>query len=129
MTMQAYFTQFREVIDQYAAAGFVVESDVRYETRPGEQGYLTGTMLFIDSSMLHFSEYLDQAGDAADRLMYTYHYQDVKNRLVFRYDNARHKPPLSSPEHKHLPDRVIATPAPVVEDVLVEIITLKGWGE
>ncbi len=129
MTIQAYFTRFREVIDQYAAAGFALESDVRYETRPGGQGYLTGTILFIDSSTLHFSEYLDQSGGAADRLMYTYHCQDAKNRLIFRYDNARHKPPLSSPDHKHLPDRIIETPAPVLEDILIEIITLKGWGE
>ena len=50
MTIQAYFIRFQEVIDQYAAAGFVVESDVKYETRPGGQGYLTGTLLFIDSS-------------------------------------------------------------------------------
>jgi hypothetical protein len=96
MTIQAYFTRFREVIDQYAAAGFAVESDVRYEIRPGDQGYLTGTLLFIDSSILHFSEYLDQAGGAADRLMYTYHYQDTTKRLIFRYDNARHKPPSCS---------------------------------
>lgn len=129
MTIQAYFTRFREVIDQYAAAGFAVESDVRYETRPGDQGYLTGTLLFIDSSTLHFSEYLDQAGGAADRMMYTYHYQDARNRLIFRYDKACHKPPLSSPDHKHLPDRVITTPAPAVEDILIEIITLKKWGE
>ncbi len=129
MTIQACFTQFQDVVDQYAAAGFVVESDVRYETRPGNQGYLTGTLLFIDNSTLHFSEYLDQAGSAADRLMYAYHYQDAKNHLIFRYDNARHKPPLSSLDHKHLPDRVIETPAPALEDILVEIITLKGWSK
>ncbi|MCI5150335.1 MAG: hypothetical protein D3916_13275 [Candidatus Electrothrix sp. MAN1_4] len=129
MTIQAYFTQFLEVVDQYAAAGFVVATDVRYETRQGDQGYLSGTLLFIDSSTLHFSEYLDQAGGTADRLMYTYHYQDAKNRLIFRYDNARHKPPLSSPDHKHLHDRIIETPAPVFEDILIEIVTLKGWGE
>ncbi len=45
------------------------------------------------------------------------------------YDNARHKPPLSSPDHKHLQDRIIETPAPVLEDILIEIIMLKGWGE
>lgn len=33
--------------------------------------------------------------------MYTYHYQGADNRLIFRYDNARHRPPLRALEHKH----------------------------
>jgi hypothetical protein len=125
--IQTYFTQFQAVVDQYAATNFVVETNVNYETRPGDQGYLAGTITFIDSSTLHFSEYLDQAGEVVDKLMYTYHYQDANNHLVFRYDNARHKPPLASSEHKHLPNQIIEAPAPAFDDVMVEIVTIKGW--
>jgi hypothetical protein len=125
--IQTYFTQFQAVVDQYTATNFVVETNVNYETRPGDQGYLTGTITFIDSSTVHFSEYLDQVGEVVDKLMYTYHYQDANNHLVFRYDNARHKPPLASSEHKHLPNQIIEAPAPTLDDVLAEIVTIKGW--
>jgi hypothetical protein len=125
--IQTYFTQFQAVVDQYTATNFVVETNVNYETRPGDQGYLTGTITFIDSSTVHFSEYLDQVGEVVDKLMYTYHYQDANNHLVFRYDNARHKPPLASSEHKHLPNQIIEASAPIFDDVLLEIVIMKGW--
>jgi hypothetical protein len=125
--IQTYFAQIKATVDQYAATNFVLEAKVSFETRPGEQGYLTGTIIFVDDSTLHFSEYLDQAGDTVEKLMYTYHYQDARNQLIFRYDNARHRPPLPSLEHKHLPDQVIATPSPTLDDVLAEIATARGW--
>ena len=59
--------------------------------------------------------------------MYSYHYQDTTHQLIFRYDNARHKPPLTSPEHKYLPEEVMASPAPSLADVLIEIIATKSW--
>ncbi len=41
------------------------------------------------------------------RLYYRYHFQDEKNNLVFRYDNAPHFPGfVNFPHHKHLPDEV-----------------------
>lgn len=100
---------------------------MNFETRPGDQGYLAGTVLFADDSTLHFSEYLDQVGDIIDKLMYTYHYQDQNNQLIFRYDNARHRPPLPTLEHKHLPTEVVETSAPTLDDVLAEIVIMKGW--
>ena len=126
--IQAYFSQLQAIVDQYAAANFVVETKVNVETRPGDQGYVTGTITFIDNSTLHFSEFLDQAGDVVDKLMYTYHYQNADNQLIFRYDNAFHKPSLSSPEHKHLPQQIIEANAPTLDDVLAEIVTTRGWG-
>ena len=95
--------------------------------RPGDQGYLTGAVIFADDSKLHFSEYVDQTGDVVDKLMYTYHYQDTDNQLIFRYDNALHRPALSSIEHKHLPTQITAAPAPTLDDVLAEIATMRGW--
>ena len=64
---------------------------MHFDMRPGDQGYLTGTLIFVDDSKLHFSEYVDQTGEVVDKLMYTYHYQDTGNQLIFRYDNALHK--------------------------------------
>jgi len=125
--IQTYFNQLQAVVDQYAATNFVVETKVQVETRPGDQGYLKGTITFIDNSTLHFSEFLDQIGDVVDKLMYTYHYQDADNQLIFRYDNARHKPSPSLLEHKHLPQQVIEANAPTLDDVLAEVATTRGW--
>ena len=98
-----------------------------FEMRPGDQGYLTGTLLFVDGSQLHFSEYLDHTGDVVDKLMYTYQYQDANHQLIFRYDNARHKPALSSVAHKHLPGQIIEAAPPTLDEVLAEIVTARGW--
>ncbi len=125
--IQTYFTQIKRIIEQYAATSFVLEAQMHFDMRPGDQGYLTGTLIFADDSKLHFSEYLDQTGEAVDKLMYAYHYQDTGNRLICRYDNALHKPALSSVEHKHLPTQIIAAPAPTLDEVLAEIATTKGW--
>ena len=49
------------------------------------------------------------------------------NQLIFRYDNALHKPALPSVAHKHLPTQIIAAPAPTLDEVLAEIATTRGW--
>lgn len=59
--------------------------------------------------------------------MYTYHYQHAGNQLIFRYDNARHRPSPRSFEHKHTLDEVIETPVPTLGDVLADIVVSKGW--
>lgn len=125
--IQTYFNQIKAAVDQYAATRFVLDANVKFETRPGDQGYLAGSITFVDGSALYFSEFLDAVQDTIDKLMYTYHYQDAGNQLVFRYDNARHRPPLSSPEHKHTPTQTTEAPAPTMEDVLGEIAVANGW--
>lgn len=125
--IRAYFDQSKAVVDQYAATNFVLGASVSFETRPAEQGYLAGSIIFVDNSVLHFTEFLDADRGIVDKLMYTYHYQDADNRLIFRYDNARHRPPLLTPEHKHTPEQVVETPAPTLDDVLAEIAVERGW--
>ncbi|MCP4345630.1 MAG: hypothetical protein GY795_08895 [Desulfobacterales bacterium] len=125
--IQSYFEQIKTTVDQYSAISFVLETKVNFEIRPGGQGYLTGKISFADGSELHFTEYLDQDEDTVDKLMYTYHYQDVMKQLIFRYDNARHQPILPSLEHKHTPEQIINIPAPSLDDVLAEVFVTKGW--
>jgi hypothetical protein len=125
--IQSYFTQIKRIIEPYAATSFVLEAQMHFDMRPGDQGYLTGTLLFVDDSKLHFSEYLDQTGGIVDKLMYTYHYQDTADQLIFRYDNALHKPAVPAVMHKHLPTQIITAPAPTLDEVLAEIATTRGW--
>lgn len=53
--------------------------------------------------------------------MYTYHYQNALHGLIFRYDNALHRPRLASPDHRHSADGIQLVPAPALEDVLLEV--------
>jgi hypothetical protein len=77
--IQTYFAQIKAAIDRYAAANFVLESTVNFETRPGNQGYLHGHIVFVDESRYFFREYVDATADQVDKVMYTYHYQDAAN--------------------------------------------------
>lgn len=55
------------------------------------------------------------------RLYYRYHFQDEKNSLVFRYDNAPHFPGfVNFPHHKHLPDEVTDTLESSILKVIAE---------
>ena len=40
--IQTYFTQIKRIIDQYAMTSFVLEAQLHFDMRPGDQGYLTG---------------------------------------------------------------------------------------
>jgi hypothetical protein len=55
--------------------------------------------------------------------MYAYHYQDESNALVFRYDNATHRPLLPQTEQKHASSGVQVCPAPTMAQVVDEILT------
>ncbi|MCB0245104.1 MAG: hypothetical protein KDI12_16960 [Anaerolineae bacterium] len=125
--IQAYFDQLKHVIDSYATAAFVLDAQISFELRPGDQGYVVGSVLFLDHSILHFREYLDAEGGQISRLTYSYHYQDVDTRLIFRYDNARHRPLLPTPDHKHIVDTIEASQPPSLDAVLAEIVVAREW--
>jgi hypothetical protein len=127
MTIQLYFQQIKTLIDRYAATEFVLDSQVSFDLRPGDQGYLNGLVVFVDGSMLYFREFVDAFEGNIDKVMYTYHYQDSTSGLIFRYDNALHKPALAFRDHKHLPAQIDKTDVPTLQDVLAEILMLKGW--
>ena len=122
-----YFSAIKALLDRYAATPFVLAVRVTFDRRPGDQGYLTGAVAFADGSTLSCREFLDGALGALDKLSYSYHYQDAEGRLIFRYDNAMHRPPPPSREHKHGGDLTIEAPAPELETVLSEVAEMRGW--
>ena len=126
--IQIYFAEIKAALDHYSKSNFVLESTINFETRPGNQGYVHGGLLFIDGSRFFFREYLDATGDQVDKLMYTYHYQDVADKLMFRYDNAQHKPTFPFADHKHVGNvEIIQADRPALISVLVEIAEQQGW--
>jgi hypothetical protein len=95
--------------------------------RPGDQVFLSGVITFVDGSELHVAEFLDASSQTVEKLMYRYHYQDRAGQFAFRYDNARHQPPMLSSSHKHLSEQVVASAIPALEVVLAEIPVMMGW--
>lgn len=92
------------------------------DRRSAFRGFIAGVLKFEDESELHFREFIDTTF-LEPRLMYSYHYQDGQKQLIFRYDNAEHKPLLSQPEHKHTPTGIeISSASPLIE-ILDEILS------
>ena len=56
-------------------------------------------------------------------MSYGYQYQDREGNLIFRYDNAKHRPDLGYEAHKHLADGSISAAAlPDIFDLVDEIL-------
>jgi len=95
--------------------------EVTYDQRTSRLGLIKGILTFIDSSQLHFKEFID-TDEGIAKYKYGYHYQK-KNNLIFRYDNHIHSP-KSPIHHKHIPStsRIIALSSPpTLTSVLKEI--------
>jgi hypothetical protein len=116
-----YARGIEDVLDAIVAAGEAVLVSVQIDQRSSLRGFIAGMLQFNDASELHFREFLDTSLPEP-RLMYAYHYQDVNGELIFRYDNAAHRPQLPQAEHKHAPAGVQVSPAPTLAQVVDEIM-------
>jgi hypothetical protein len=112
-------------IDALLASGQARLVSLQVDQRSMLRGLISGILAFEDDSELHFSEFVDLT-QPEPRLMYAYHYQDSKKALVFRYDNAAHRPPLPVAEHKHSASTVSSATAPTFVQVIDEIIEARG---
>jgi len=93
--------------------------------RSSVRGFIDGALHFHEGSQLIFREFLDTTRDNP-RLIYTYHYQNATQELIFRYDNAAHRPALTQPTHKHSPDGIETASPPTLAGVLDEILQILG---
>jgi hypothetical protein len=88
-----YARRAQELLDHAVAAADLLLVRTEIDARSSLHGLIGGIVRFQDGSELHFREYLD-AGRHDPRLMYADHYQAADETLIFRYDNANHRPPL-----------------------------------
>jgi hypothetical protein len=120
-----YFETVRELI---AVSPVIRSSNVAYDRRSDEFGFMRGDLYFIDDSHLHFREFVRQIGNApAERYTYAFHYKKADGVFVFRYDDTRHYPHLPNfPHHKHVGDEsnVTSVSPPDLASVLKEIESL-----
>ncbi len=121
MLLNDYLTDINHTIADFAQTGLIVSSDVKADFRTEKAGLLTGVIDFIDSSTLFFKEYLDLRY-RVDKKMYSFHYQNAKAILCFRYDNANHRPHLGFSSHKHTSGGTVFSEVPNLQDVLDEIV-------
>ena len=112
-----YARGIEDVLAATVAAGEVTLVSIQIDQRSSLRGFIAGLLQFNDASELHFREFVDTSLPEP-RLMYAYHYQDANQDLVFRYDNAAHRPPLPQVEHKHTPAGVEVSPAPTLAQVV-----------
>lgn len=122
MLLSEYQDEIVGVIGRYAHTDLIVSSELTVDARTPKTGIVKGTLTFADGAQLFFMEFID-ARYRVEKLTYSYHFQDEKARLLFRYDNAAHKPSLPFACHKHLPTgEIIEAAAPDLGAVLVEAL-------
>ncbi len=120
MFLTEYLTDLAGIIDEYSRTGLINSSEVKIDFRTEKIGLIKGRILFINESELFFTEYLDLRYKV-DKLTYSFHYQDKEGALIFRYDNASHKPQMSFKNHKHFKADILASEIPGLNNVLEEI--------
>ena len=91
------------------------------DARSKTVGFIKGKVFFRDCSSLHFREYVD-VQSKIEKLAYSFHHQRSDQGLVFRYDNAAHKPVLGYEHHKHIGQNIIPADIPTLEAVLWEVV-------
>ena len=110
-----------KVIDEYSKTGLIISSELNIDARTEKIGLIKAATTFSDESKLFVTEYLDLRYKT-DKLSYSFHYQDNNGSLIFRYDNAVHRPIQSFRNHKHTGESILQSGVPELRSVLEEII-------
>jgi hypothetical protein len=122
MLLTEYLSGIVKIIEEYSKTNLIISSELNNDFRTEQLGLIKGKIIFADESILYFTEYLDLK-DKAEKLTFSFHYQKQSGSLIFRYDNARHKPKLPFENHKHWANgKISKTRIPALADVLEEIM-------
>ena len=122
MSLHNYLESFRQAIEKIENYGYTESVEIKEEIRPNKQAVIKAKIVLIDRSVLHIREYID-AKYSVQKLSYAYQYQNKDGELVFRYDNAVHRPALGFKEHKHTKEGVaIDASLPDVSDIMDEVV-------
>jgi hypothetical protein len=122
MSLRDYLEAFHRAVGRIHDYGFVESIDIKHEILAAKQAVIKSNIVLIDGSVLHIKEFID-ARYRVEKVNYAYHYQDKQGNLIFRYDNARHRPDLGFGDHKHLADgSIVQAFVPDISDVVDEVI-------
>lgn len=120
MLISEYFGEFSRQLNTFQQTGLIAATAVSLDSRTDTQGFITATIEFLDGSKLFVREYVDVTS-GVDKFSYAFHYQDQTGQLIFRYDNARHRPDPGFLEPRHSQNSLVAAAPPNLEAVLEEI--------
>jgi hypothetical protein len=125
LLLEDYFQQIQALI---ADCTIIQSSNLVYESRSADRGFIRGELNFAKNSILSVREFV-KITTIIDREMYAYQYMSAERQLIFRYDNTGHHRKLNLPtfpHHKHDggEENVIAANAPTLAEVLQEIAGL-----
>ena len=122
MLLHKYFVLFQRSIEKLENYGYTESVEIKEEIRPNKQAVLKAKIVLVNRSILHIKEYID-AKYTMQKLSYAYQYQANNGELIFRYDNAVHRPALGFREHKHTKDgTIVEASLPDISDIVNEVI-------
>ncbi len=122
MSLRDFLDSFHRAIGRIDDYGFAESIDIKEEIRPLKQVVANAKIVMVDGSVLHVKIYID-AKYKIEIISYAFQYHDTKGELIFRYDNAHHKPDLGFKKHKHLYDgSIVQSSMPEISDVIDEVI-------
>ena len=121
MLLSEYLHEITETVGEVTKTGLILSSGLTADFRTKKIGLIKGMLSFSDDSKLFFKEYVDLRYKIAKET-YSFHYQDRDGGLIFRYDNADHKPSLGFTDHKHIEKMVIRAEIPNLREILEETI-------
>jgi len=106
MSLQEYIDQFRRTLEKLQDFGLSEFFDFKQEIRPGKRAVINARVVLVNETILHIRAYIN-ARYKTNIVSYAFQYQRKNGELIFRYDNAAHKPALEFKEHKHLENGTI----------------------
>ena len=122
MSLRDYLGSFHSAVGRIDDYGFAESIDINEEIRVSKQAVTKARIVLLDRSVLQIKEYID-AKYKIQKISYAYQYHDEEGKLIFRYDNARHRPDLGLINHKHLNDgSIVECAMPDISEVVDEVI-------
>ena len=123
MSVSSHFQDLVIAVSRLEDYGLAKTITSNSESRPSGELFINIKVELIDNSVLFIREYISAKQEQIEHFSYAYQYQDAGESLIFRYDNAALKPPLSEKEHKHLQNgEIIVYPLPSIESIIDEIL-------
>ncbi len=113
-----YFSEFGNIVDRFE---FIIASDIHKRKVNDFLGIIEGTLHF-ENGILDILEVIRYVDNRLINIKYKYHYRNINNEMIFRYDNAPHHQNVDTfPDHKHTGEKIIKSKKTDIYGVLSEI--------
>ena len=118
MIIDSYFLEIEQIIANF---DIVIKQQTEKKKTDDEFGIFRG-LLYFEYGQLEFIEVVRIIAKKPKKIKYKYHYMANNKTMIFRYDNVKHHPHISTfPHHKHIPNTIISSSEPDFIVILTEI--------